>query len=113
MNNNYFQYPFNNISVSNTFQPRRDITRVNGKTGAEAQLNLMPPNSADLFLDESAAMIWLASKDGTGVPSLTPYDITAHIDKPPVDFEAIEKRLSRLEELYNEHKPDTGSSEQS
>ena len=110
--NNYpfnLQFPFNISAAGNQYLPRTEVTRVNGKAGADARLNLMPTDSSELLLDESAAIIWLAKRDSTGAPTLLPFDYFPHVEKPPVDLEALEQRLSRLEEMYNE-KSHTGSS---
>ena len=79
---------------------RCEITRVNGRNGAEAYQ--LPPNSSGLLLDETAPIVWLAQTDGAGYKTLTPYSITPYQPAPPVDVQSLEERVKRLEELLNE-----------
>ena len=79
---------------------RCEITRVNGRNGAEAFQ--LPPNSSSLLLDETAPIVWLAQTDGAGYKTLTPYSISPYQPAPPVDVQSLEDRVKRLEELLNE-----------
>lgn len=65
----------------------------------------MAPNSSVLLLDETAPLVWLKTTDGAGYPTLTPYTITPYHAAPPVDVNALEQRIARLEEKLND-KPD-------
>lgn len=80
------------------------ITKVSGENGARAFG--MAPNSSVLLLDETAPLVWLKTTDGAGYPTLTPYTITPYQAAPPVDVNALEQRIARLEEKLND-KPDT------
>ena len=80
------------------------VTRVNGENGAKAFG--MAPNSSVLLLDETAPLVWLKTTDGAGYPTLTPYTITPYQAAPPVDVNALEQRIARLEEILH-GKPDT------
>lgn len=79
--------------------PRMEVVRVNGRGGADAFR--MGPNSSALLLDESGMMIWAVSTDGAGYKTIVPYDVTLHQDAPPPDFNSLETRLKRLEEIVN------------
>ena len=82
--------------------PRYEVTRVNGKNGAEAFQ--MAPNSQVLLLDETAPVVWLKTTDGAGYPTLMPYDISpakTQEQKEAGRLEAIEKRIADLEVLVN------------
>ena len=85
MFNPYFQ---------NNMQPQQ-VTQVNGKASVD-QIKLAP-NSSILLMDTTAPMVWLCVSDGVGVVKSTAYDITPHIEKPPVDTQALETRLSAIE----------------
>lgn len=81
---------------------KMEITRVNGRNGAEA-FN-MPPNSSVLLLDETSPIVWLKQTDGAGYPTLVAYEITpaqTAEQKEATKFAAIEQRLSSLEEIIN------------
>ena len=82
------------------FAQRQEIIRVNGENGARAY-NL-PPNSSILLLDETAPIVWLAQTDGAGYKSLTPYTITPYQAENKPDYNSLEARIKRLEEMLNE-----------
>lgn len=104
--NNYFQNPFQNYmpyqnNFNNPFQqnaPHEEITRVNGREGANAYQ--MGANSSKLMLDETAPILWLAQTDGAGYKTLSAFDITPHQQAKPIDLSSIEKRIERLEQIY-------------
>ena len=79
--------------------PQIQVTRVNGRGGAEAYP--MGPNSSALLLDEGGAIVWVVTTDGAGYKTVSPYDITPPVDAPPPDFTGLEARLKRLEEIVN------------
>ena len=91
-----------------TYQHQQQITKVNGRNGAETYQ--MMPNSSALLLDESAPIIWLAQTDGAGYKTITAYDITLHQDAPPVDTQDLLQRVMKLEERLNE--PNTSNAKQ-
>lgn len=86
---------------------RQEIIKVNGQNGARAFQ--MAPNSSALLLDESAPVIWLVQTDGAGYKTEVPYSITPYQAQPEPDYNDFEKRLRRLEELFDGKKSDTGS----
>ena len=53
----------------------------------------LSPNSSVLIMDETAPIVWLCVSDGLGNVTPTPYDITPHVDAPPVDAGALESRI--------------------
>lgn len=99
-----FMPNFNNLyGNQNAIQPQQlnrcEITRVNGRNGAEAFM--LAPNSSVLLLDETAPIVWLAQSDGAGYKTITPYSITPYQTEPPVNTKDLESRISRLEEIVN------------
>lgn len=105
--------PFNQTPVYNSFpqqnvygysqqqqMPQRySITRVNGENGARSIQML--PNSEVLLLDTTQAIVWLAQTDGAGYLTVTPFDISQHVDLPPIDVRNLEQRLAKLEGIIN------------
>lgn len=77
-----------------TLQPQQ-VLQVNGKTSVE-QLKLAP-NSSLLAMDTTAPIVWLCKTDSIGAIQAIAYDITPHVEKPPVDVNALEERLMALE----------------
>ena len=92
------------------FQPwgqnyqRQEIVKVNGENGARAFQ--MAPNSNALLLDESAPLVWLVQTDGAGYNTVAPYKIEPYQAQPAPDYNSLEERISRLEEMLNGRKPD-------
>lgn len=99
--NNPYMARYQSLQMPEMF--RGQITRVNGKNGAEAFR--MAQNSSALLLDENDPIVWLATTDGAGYKTLTPYTITPYQPAPPVDVNSLENRIKRLEEIVNA-KPD-------
>ncbi len=99
--NNPYMARYQNLQMPEMF--RGQITRVNGRNGAEAFR--MAQNSSALLLDENDPIVWLATTDGSGYKTLTPYTITPYQPAPPVDVNSLENRIKRLEEIVNA-KPD-------
>jgi len=85
--------------------PRIQVTRVNGRGGAEAFR--MGPNSSAFLLDESGELLWAVTTDGAGYKTILPYDITPHQEAAPPDYSRIEARLTRLEEIIDGNTGDT------
>ena len=94
--------------------PPQQILQANGKTSIDAIR--LSPNSSVLVMDTTAPIIWLCASDSIGTVTKTPYDITAHTEKPPVDMDSVEQRLVKAEKsilrimevLKNGSKPDDG-----
>ena len=87
----------------NNFMPypqRTEVVRVNGRAGAESYA--MGPNSSALLLDESGSLVWLATTDGAGYKTVSPYDISPHQVAPAPDFSSLESRIKKLEERFND-----------
>ena len=80
-------------------QPAQQVVRVNGENGARAfQIGA---NSSALLLDESGLMVWLVTSDGAGYKTVTPYDIVPHQETPKPDWNALDKRITKLEDMIN------------
>ena len=107
-NPSFSQMPYNNSSQlqQNNYLGKQEVVRVNGKNGAEAFQML--PNSSILLLDETAPIVWLKTTDGAGYPTITPYDISPHVDKTQekmnigVDIKPLEERITKLEEIVKD-----------
>ena len=93
-NNPYFYNPPQNIL------PSQQIIQVNGK--ASVDTIQLAPNSSVLVMDTSAPIVWMCISDGIGKVTATPYDITVHKEKPPVDVTSIEERLASVENALAE-----------
>lgn len=86
----------------NNFMPytnRTEVVRVNGRAGAESYA--MGPNSSALLLDESGTLVWLATTDGAGYKTVSPYDITPHKQAPVPDYSSLEERIKKLEDMIH------------
>lgn len=81
------------------------ITRVNGRNGADAFR--MAPNSSILLLDENDPVVWLKVSDGAGYCTVTPYSIAPYKDPAKVDVTSLEERVKRLEEMLNAKSDDS------
>ena len=88
---------------------KMEIIHVNGENGAMA-LQMMP-NSQALLLDDTAPIVWLAQTDGAGYKTVTPYTIAPYEKPEPVDINALNERLKKVEEMLNES--DTASTSKS
>ena len=99
----YNPYAYPQIQYPQTAPQKMEVTRVNGRGGAEAFV--LAPNSSVVLLDESAPIIWLKTTDGAGYPTLTPYDIAPHKEPEAINtqnIQSLEERISRLESIVNE-----------
>lgn len=100
-----FQDPYRaRLGSMQTFQPPRyEIIRVNGENGARAFQ--MAPNSTALLLDDTAPIVWFVQTDGAGYKTETPFLISPYQPTPPVDVNALEERIQRLEAMIHEPNP--------
>lgn len=95
------------------FQPwgqnaqRQEIIKVNGENGARAYQ--MAPNSSALLLDESAPLVWLIQTDGAGYKTATPYTIAPYQAQPAPNYNSLDYRIKRLEDMLDGKKPDAGN----
>ena len=87
--------------------PQVQVTKVNGEGGARSYQ--MGANSSALLLDESGTMVWLCTTDGAGYKTVSAYDIAPHKVEPAPDFETLEVRIQRLEEIVNGNSADTAT----
>ena len=78
---------------------RQEVVKVNGENGARAYP--IGANSSALLLDESGAMVWLVTTDGAGYKTVAAFDISPHEQAPVPDYESLETRIARLEEMIN------------
>lgn len=90
--------------------PRQEIARVNGENGA--QTFPLAPSSSVLLLDEHKPIVYLKTTDAGGYPTITAYAIAPVQPEQPAGLTALEARIKRLEDLYNEQ-PNTASTERS
>ena len=89
-----YQNPF--FQGTPPLQPQQ-VVQVNGKASVD-QLKLAP-NSSLLAMDTTAPTVWLVKTDSIGAIQAVAYDITPHIEKPPVDVNALEERLIAIETM--------------
>jgi hypothetical protein len=90
-------------------QPQQNIIKVHGFEGAQA-FN-MAPNSNVLLLDESNPIIYIKTTDGAGYPTIKAFTITPYQEKSQPDFQSLEARITRLEEVLNNESNTTNSSQ--
>ena len=95
---NGFGYP------SQGMDRRVTIPRVYGENGARSYQ--LPPNSETFLLDTTQDIVWLAQSDASGCVMVTPYEFKEHKTAPPVDMQALEERLKRIEEALYGSKSD-------
>ena len=95
-----FQNPYQ--QQNQNFLPQQQVIQVNGK--ASVDTIQLAPNSSVLVMDTSAPIVWLCVSDGIGKVTATPYDITLHQEKQPVDMANIEQRLANVEAILGEIK---------
>ena len=96
-NNPYYNY---NPYMQKPALPQQQIIQVNGK--ASVDTIQLAPNSSLLAMDTSAPIVWMCVSDGVGKVTSTPYDITVHQEKPPVDITSVEERLNNIEKNMKE-----------
>jgi uncharacterized protein GlcG (DUF336 family) len=80
--------------------PQMQVTKVNGEGGANAFS--MGPNSSAILLDASGTMIWAVTTDGAGYKTVCPYDISPHKSQAAINYESLENRIKRLEEMIDD-----------
>lgn len=105
--NNYM----NNFAQPNYMQPQpqQNIIKVHGFEGAQA-FN-MAPNSNVLLLDESNPIIYIKTTDGAGYPTIKAFAITPYQEKSQPDFQSLEARITRLEEVLNNESNTTNTNQ--
>ena len=95
----------------NSFGPqapqRCEVIRVNGRNGADAFR--MAPNSSILLLDENEPLVWLKTTDGAGYATVAPYRIAPYQQPAPVDLNALDARIRRLEEKLDVKSDDSNA----
>lgn len=92
LNNNINNFGYNRLPIYH-------IIKVHGEEGARSFR--MGPNSDTILADETGSMIWVVQTDGAGYLTATPYDVTPHQIKQPINVEDLADRLARLEEKIN------------
>lgn len=96
--NNYLQQYMPAQQQSNKLPPQQ-IVRARGKESVDRIE--MYPNSSALILDETAPIVWMCVSDGLGNVTKSPYDVTPHVDEPPVNIDSLEQRLTSLEHTFH------------
>ena len=103
-----YMNPMNTYGFGQPFQPQiqpvmpaaqQQVVRVSGENGAKTYQ--IGPNSSALLLDESGLLIWLVTSDGAGYKTVQAYDIAPHKEKPAPDYNSLESRIKRLEDMIN------------
>lgn len=85
-------------------RPQQQVLHVSGKEGLNA-LRLAPDSSA-LVLDDTAPLVWLCQTDSAGYMTQAPYSIAPYVEPEPIDLNALNARLEKLEVLLSGSKPD-------
>ena len=98
MYNPYQINPFGYVQPN--IPQQQQITQVSGK--ASVDTIQLAPNSSLLAMDTTAPIVWMCVSDGVGKVTATPYDITVHQEKPPVDISSVEQRLDNIEKNIKE-----------
>jgi hypothetical protein len=100
----YAQSPLYNPMINPYFpqqqqpqHPKTEVVKVNGENGARAFP--MGPNSSALLLDVSGVIVWAVTTDGAGYKTVSPFDISPHKEAPAPDFDSLDARITRLEEM--------------
>lgn len=105
--------PLNNMP-QNTYPfyyaPKYSLIKVKGAAGANNFR--MAPNSETLLVDETAPIVWFARTDSGGYLTVEPYDVSPHHEQPPVNVNALEERVKRLEEYYVQQSNSTKTKKQ-
>lgn len=96
----YNPYQMFNNPYQHPTLPQQQIIQVNGK--ASVDTIQLAPNSSLLAMDTTAPIVWMCVSDGVGKVTSTPYDITVHQEKPPVDISGVEERLANVEKAISE-----------
>ena len=100
-------YPYNNpyAQQANTAptQPTQPVIRVNGQAGANALQ--MAPNSSVIVADESDGnRLFLCMTDGAGFKTVRAIRCQFEdIETQETKYDALDKRLTKLEGIINEH----------
>jgi hypothetical protein len=88
-------------------QQGKQAPRFNGRSSAES-VNI-GINGELLGLDTNDAILWVCTSDSAGKVTAQAWDITPHVEKPPVDVNAlagevndIKAMLARMEAKINE-----------
>ena len=79
--------------------PHYETPLLNGR--ADANNFNMGPNSSVILPDANEDIVWWIRTDNMGNKTITPWDIAPHQDPKPVDLNALEARLSNIEEWIN------------
>lgn len=101
--------PYQAPQFQSQILPPQQILTANGKASVDALK--MSPNSSALIADSTAPIIWKCVSDSLGNVTAEAWDITRHVDTPPVDMKSLEERISHLEKMMEEkHEPDSKQS---
>lgn len=112
MYNNYSNFPYNPYSynpslgnaagINSPYQSQnQEIIKVNGREGANAY-PLNTPNSSVMMLDINNPILYVKVSDGAGYCNITTYSISPFEQeiKTSISTDDLEKRIKRLEDLY-------------
>lgn len=107
LNNNPYN-PYNPVSATGINSPyqsqNQEIIKVNGREGANAY-PLNTPNSSVMMLDINQPILYVKVSDGAGYCNITTYNISPFEQeiKSNTNTDDLEKRIKRLEELYESY----------
>ena len=106
LNNPYNPYNLGNATgINSPYQSQnQEIIKVNGREGANAY-PLNTPNSSVMMLDINQPILYVKVSDGAGYCNITTYTISPFEQeiKNNTNTDDLEKRIKRLEELYESY----------
>lgn len=110
-NNMWFGQQMNPNQFNRNYQPlpHYEIVKVNGEAGAKSFQ--MAENSSIFLADATNPnIIWMVQTDGARYSTATPLDVKIHQDAPPPNYNDLEERVKRLEDMYGQF--NSGSNKQ-
>lgn len=106
LNNPYNSFSAMASGMNSPYQmsSRQEIIKVNGREGANAY-PLNTPNSSVMMLDINQPILYVKISDGAGYCNITTYTISPFEQEmiKPNNTDDLEKRIKRLEELYESY----------
>ena len=88
-------------------------TEIQKVTGIESARTFpMGPNSSIILMDLSNPIIYVVVSDASGFKTVTPFDITEHVEQKPADqLQMLTDRIVKIEERMNAYESNHGAVE--
>lgn len=103
-NQNQNQMPYNPYTMGTgmQFNARGPVYQAVPIHGENAAWQFPMGANSEIYLpDADKDIIWWIRTDATGNRTVTPFDVTPHVEPEPVDVNALLARISALEEKVN------------